>query len=86
VVQPIERYLTRQVVMTLALGAIFSAPFWPALRGLARRVAQHLPGWAQAAAHAFGLVAETALLALLLLVSAAWLAGGTYNPFIYFRF
>jgi hypothetical protein len=33
-----------------------------------------------------GQVVEIALVVALLLISAAWLAGGTYNPFIYFRF
>ena len=35
---------------------------------------------------ATGLVLEVILLVGLLIVSAAWLAGGTYNPFIYYRF
>jgi len=29
---------------------------------------------------------EISLIVLLLVACAAWLAGGTYNPFIYFRF
>jgi len=29
---------------------------------------------------------ETLLNAALMLISLAWLAGGTYNPFIYYRF
>jgi hypothetical protein len=29
---------------------------------------------------------QVAIVAGLLIISAAWLAGGTYNPFIYFRF
>jgi hypothetical protein len=33
-----------------------------------------------------GYLVELVLNVALLLVSAAWLAGGTYNPFIYFRF
>jgi hypothetical protein len=34
----------------------------------------------------FGSVIEMALIMGILLISAMWLAGGTYNPFIYFRF
>ena len=33
-----------------------------------------------------GSATEFGLIVLLLVVSAAWLASGTYNPFIYFRF
>ena len=33
-----------------------------------------------------GQVVEIVLVVALLLISSAWLAGGTYNPFIYFRF
>jgi hypothetical protein len=33
-----------------------------------------------------GAVIEVTILIALLIVSAAWLAGGTYNPFIYYRF
>jgi hypothetical protein len=34
----------------------------------------------------FGSVFEILLIVMLLIASSAWLAGGTYNPFIYFRF
>jgi alginate O-acetyltransferase complex protein AlgI len=84
--QPIGRYLNQQVVWSVALGLLFSMPAWPALRTLAGRIARQATGRAQVAAQAAGLVVETAVLVVLLLVSAAWLAGGTYNPFIYFRF
>jgi alginate O-acetyltransferase complex protein AlgI len=84
--QPLGRYLSAQVAWALVLGIIFSAPVWPSLREWGRGVAQAAEGRAKVAAHAVGLVFETALLITLLLVSAAWLAGGTYNPFIYFRF
>jgi alginate O-acetyltransferase complex protein AlgI len=84
--QPIARYLNQQVVWSVALGLLFSMPVWPALRTLAGRIARQATGRAQVAAQAAGLVVETVVLVALLLVSAAWLAGGTYNPFIYFRF
>jgi alginate O-acetyltransferase complex protein AlgI len=84
--QPIGRYLNQQVAWSVALGLLFSMPVWPGLRNLARRITAAAPGHLQVTAHAASLVAEAAVLVVLLLVSAAWLAGGTYNPFIYFRF
>ena len=84
--QPLGRYLSAQVAWALLAGIIFSVPVWPRLRAWAQRAAETNQGWAQVAAESAGLLAETVVLVLLLLVSAAWLAGGTYNPFIYFRF
>ena len=40
----------------------------------------------QAPALFAGMILETLLNAALLLISLAWLAAGTYNPFIYYRF
>jgi hypothetical protein len=37
-------------------------------------------------AQAVGMALQLFLVVALLLISASWLAGGTYNPFIYFRF
>ena len=34
----------------------------------------------------FGQVLDIVFVLALLVISATWLAGGTYNPFIYFRF
>jgi hypothetical protein len=45
-----------------------------------------MPSGLQPAAQAAGQAFELLLVTALLLVSASWLAGGTYNPFIYFRF
>jgi alginate O-acetyltransferase complex protein AlgI len=84
--QPLGRYVSAQVVWALILGIIFSTPLWPRVREWAQALAQAAQGRAQIAAQATGLVLETVVLVALLLVSAAWLAGGTYNPFIYFRF
>jgi len=38
------------------------------------------------ASQGIGAAAQLAVVLALLIISAAWLAGGTYNPFIYFRF
>ena len=75
-----------------ALSVIFLAglvaAFWPLSRGLVERMLKSMRApvvvgprmtWAGATAAHFGL-------AVLLLLSAALLAGGSYNPFIYFQF
>jgi alginate O-acetyltransferase complex protein AlgI len=84
--QPLGRYANHQVLVSIGLGFIFATPFWPWVRNLASRIAQGTQGGFQVAAQAGGLMLETVVLVTLLLVSAAWLAGGTYNPFIYYRF
>ena len=84
--QPMGRYLNQQVAWSVALGLLFSVPVWPGLRNVARRITEAAPGYLRVAAQTAGLVLEAVILVALLLVSAAWLAGGTYNPFIYFRF
>ncbi len=81
-------YLNREVLLMLVAGVIGSMPFVPAVqRAGARLLELARPGSVRAA------VAEVAVhftgvaaVALLLLASAMLLAGGTYNPFIYFRF
>ena len=45
-----------------------------------------VPDMIRPATYIFGFIAEALLIGALFLISAAWLAGGTYNPFIYYRF
>jgi alginate O-acetyltransferase complex protein AlgI len=84
--QPMETLLTHQVAVSLAAGVLLSAPVWPVFQGRCGQALEKLAGpfvlWGRAASA----VASLCVLILLLVVSAAWLAGGTYNPFIYFRF
>jgi alginate O-acetyltransferase complex protein AlgI len=68
------------------MGVIFSMPFWPWFKKQCLKLVEALPHPMQPAAQVLGLVFEPFLLTALLLISAAWLAGGTYNPFIYYRF
>jgi alginate O-acetyltransferase complex protein AlgI len=86
IAQPLERYVSQQVLWSLALGTIFATPVWPWLRERLAHWAQTLTGARQTMAGAAALVFDPLLTATLFLISAAWLAGGTYNPFIYFRF
>ncbi|MFT3868119.1 MAG: MBOAT family protein [Nibricoccus sp.] len=84
--QPLARYLTKQVTFALITGAIFSTPFWSGFKTLLVRVCGKLPEKPQTAFVQVGAYAELLLIVLLLAVSSAWMAGNTYNPFIYYRF
>jgi alginate O-acetyltransferase complex protein AlgI len=80
-------YLANDVRLALAAGAVFSAPVLPALQRLRSGLLAGVrrPGLARVLdAACAGL--SVACLALLLLASEMQLAGGTSNPFIYFRF
>jgi alginate O-acetyltransferase complex protein AlgI len=67
-------------------GMAFSTPLWPWLKQWAARIVETLPQALGPAARAIGAIAHLLLIMGLLIISAVWLAGGTYNPFIYFRF
>ena len=84
--QPLARYLTQQVAWSLGLGALLSAPFWSWLKSQGLRLAQNAPGRLRPGVETGGAILEIAWFTLLFFVSTAWLAGDTYNPFIYFRF
>jgi len=84
--QPLHRYLSNEVIWALCLGAAFSLPLWGAIKSGGEKLASSLPAQLQTPCFALGQIVEVVLVVALLLISAAWLAGGTYNPFIYFRF
>jgi alginate O-acetyltransferase complex protein AlgI len=72
--------VTPKLLVAIAAGVIGSLPVVPAASSAARRALGHIvPGWAG------GAIAAGTLAAVFLL-SAATLATGSYNPFIYFRF
>ena len=79
--QPLIRYATNQALCALLLGIICSAPFFDELRTRLARTTVNRP-----ILNVIRCTLEISGIIALLLVSAAWLAGGTYNPFIYFRF
>ncbi|MGZ4986497.1 MAG: MBOAT family O-acyltransferase, partial [Limisphaerales bacterium] len=83
--QSLDMHLTNQVAWAIVIGILFSMPVYSRLKakwnGLATKV-----GETEVAFRSFGFIAEPVVLIVLLVVSAAWLAGGTYNPFIYFQF
>ena len=84
--QPLARYVTNQALCSLVAGGLFAVPLWPWLKAQCARLAAALPPPLRPGTQLAGYLLESALTVALLLVSAAWLAGSTYNPFIYFRF
>jgi alginate O-acetyltransferase complex protein AlgI len=79
-------YLDAELVMALAVGVIASTPVLPAaVRALrSRRGALELAQ--RRGFDALAAAAEAGSLVLVFLASLSWMAAGTYNPFLYFRF
>ena len=84
--QPLARFLTHESVLAIIAGAVFATPILPWLKARLALAIGKLPQRASFATTAAGLTFECVIVIALLLVSSMWLAGGTYNPFIYFRF
>jgi len=84
--QPLHRYLSNEVLWALGLGAAFSMPLWEGIKSVGEKISRRLPEKSRAIYFALGQLIEIVMVVALLLISSAWLAGGTYNPFIYFRF
>jgi len=78
--QPLAQYFDALVATTLVIGAVFATP-------LARTIGSWRDRTSDASLRG-GIViaADLMWLTLVLAASAATLAAGTYNPFIYFRF
>jgi alginate O-acetyltransferase complex protein AlgI len=81
-------YLHTDVMLALAAGVLFSAPLSPLPQRLYRGVLAAVRTRARLASTLEILFAgaSAATYAVLLAASAMMLAGGTHNPFIYFRF
>jgi alginate O-acetyltransferase complex protein AlgI len=77
---PLAEHLDNLVAATLLAGVAFSAPLARGIGQWRDRVSA-IPGFGK-----WLLAADLLWLALVLVASSAMLAGGTYNPFIYFRF
>jgi alginate O-acetyltransferase complex protein AlgI len=78
-------YLRADVVLALLAGVLFSVPVLPALRQLRDSLAARHPGRVEVIDTVFGF-SGLVVLGVLALGSSMLLAGGTYNPFIYFNF
>ena len=84
--QKLARYWNSELMWSLSLGIVFSMPAWNWLKMALGRAQARVPAVLQPLTANLGLALEAFLVIGLLLASSAWLAGGTYNPFIYFRF
>jgi len=82
----VARYLTADVAIAIAAGAVFSVPVVPTLvrvrEWILTRESAALRVWVGSAVPAV----QVAALCMVLLESSMSLASGTHNPFIYFRF
>ncbi len=84
--QPLARYLSNESIWALAFGIPFCGPLWGRINHLCSWLGQATPSSFRTGVQIFGAALEVVLVIGLLLISAIWLAGGTYNPFIYYRF
>ena len=84
--ETLARYWSNELACSLVCGAVFAMPAWDWIRTCARGLRERLPEAWRATAEAVGLGLQLLAVVALLLISGSWLAGGTYNPFIYFRF
>jgi alginate O-acetyltransferase complex protein AlgI len=78
--------LSHQETCALVAGIILATPLWTQGKEWIARTLANSPGKWASTAQTTGACAQLLLAAGLLIISTAWLAGGTYNPFIYFRF
>jgi alginate O-acetyltransferase complex protein AlgI len=78
--------VNNQAAFALLAGLLLATPIWKWLKSWSAAKIESWPGAWATAAQAAGACTQMAVVLALLIVSAAWLAGGTYNPFIYFRF
>lgn len=84
--QIVAWYWSHELGCSIILGVIFAMPAWGWICHRARALQRGMPEVLRPAAAAAGMALQLFLMVALLLISASWLAGGTYNPFIYFRF
>jgi alginate O-acetyltransferase complex protein AlgI len=84
--QIFARYWNNELVWAIVLGVIFSMPIQPLVQRIASTLIGRAPKAWRSPLALFGLSLRLASIVVLFLVCASWLAAGTYNPFIYFRF
>ena len=84
--QPLARYISHEAIWALVIGIPFCGPLWGWIKNTCARLGQATPASCRTGVQIFGSALEVTLILGLLLLSAIWLAGGTYNPFIYYRF
>jgi alginate O-acetyltransferase complex protein AlgI len=80
------QYTTIQPLLAIMLGILFSGPMWDRIKAAGAALIRVSPPAGRPAVQAAGAILELVLIIALLVFSSAWLASGTYNPFIYYRF
>ena len=81
----LDLYVDQEVLLTLVIGVVGAMPVAALLRNLTSGLLESPGGWPRAAAWGSSL-AHLLFLGSLFLLSCMAVAGGTYNPFIYFKF
>jgi len=81
----LDLYVNSEVLLALIIGMIAAMPAAAVLKNLTVGWPAYGTRWARAAAWSFSL-AHLLFLSSLFLLSCMAVAGGTYNPFIYFKF
>ncbi len=84
--EPMGLYATPVALDAVALGIFFSGFQWNLFKSACARHTAGFPVAIQSVLAGLGHLAEITLVLALLVVSAIWMADGTYNPFIYFHF
>lgn len=79
--QPCARYASGQALCAIFLGVICSVPWREVFHPEIPIATVNRPLF-----HAVRSVVEFSGVVILFVLSVVWLAGDTYNPFIYFRF
>jgi alginate O-acetyltransferase complex protein AlgI len=82
----VAMYVNTEVILAIAAGVLFSAPVMRYLAGVREKYVTSRTGSIPAAAEGLLCFLGVILNLFIVLVSASYLAAGTYNPFIYFRF
>jgi len=79
-------YFNTEIMIALAIGALASTPALPYLARALRHKRKTLRLASRRDFDTVSTVGEVALLTVVFLISLSWMAAGTYNPFLYFRF
>ena len=80
------QYATDQTILAVCLGILFGGPMWDWIKTMCAKLSRASPAPCRPAVQISGAAVEILLIVALLVISSAWLASDTYNPFIYFRF
>jgi len=79
-------FLNPEIAALLLVGILFSTPLVPAANKVITEYLERMRTRTAFAARAVYSLADYIIMIFLLVFSAMWLAAGTYEPFIYFRF